>query len=101
VWDGGTHAHAHTHAQTQTHAHTHVHTHAHAHTCTHTHAHSQGPAFSRQADFMAALGRLRPSDAKREAEVQAMAINARSHSLHLRDRSGATRELAWFPRSGG
>ncbi|KAG1660815.1 hypothetical protein FOA52_010240 [Chlamydomonas sp. UWO 241] len=61
---------------------------------------SQGPAFSRQAEFMSAFGRLRPSDAKREAEVQAMSVNARTHSLLLRDRSGAARELAWFPRCG-
>ncbi|PNH05297.1 Type I inositol 3,4-bisphosphate 4-phosphatase [Tetrabaena socialis] len=44
--------------------------------------------FAEQLEHMAEFGRLRPSDAKKEPEVQGMAINARVHQVGIVRHSG-------------
>ncbi|GAX76742.1 hypothetical protein CEUSTIGMA_g4189.t1 [Chlamydomonas eustigma] len=61
---------------------------------------TQSPAFSRHIAFMTQFPHLRPSDAKKMEEVQAMTINSRIHSLQLVSKDGASSELASYLRMG-
>jgi len=56
--------------------------------------------FQSQIGFISAYNRMRPSDAKKEEEVQAMSINARVHTLSVRRKDGSLQEVASCPRSG-
>ena len=48
--------------------------------------------FSDQIRFMTDYPYLRPSDAKRQEEVQGMSVNARYHSLLLKNNDGSVTE---------
>lgn len=51
-----------------------------------------GEPFSDQIRFMTEYPYLRPSDAKKQEEVQAMTVNARYHSLLLKRNDGSVTE---------
>ena len=81
---------------------------------------TQGPDFSRHVAFMSQFPHLRPSDAKKQEEVQvwnvhamshphsphhpflypnqAMTINSRMHSMHLIRKDGSASEVAMYLR---